>query len=316
MVPVRVLVTGATTGPGVALVHELLDDPSVEQVLAIAAEDHPALRPGPRLICHSVDLTRPRVVHDLLHGIARRLGIEAIVHGALHRNARDRGQRIRALNVETTRQLLLGAEGHPTVRRFVFRSTADGYAVRASEPNLLDEDTPLELDPGAPQWVRDRVEADLIACTRMGMSSFEIVVLRCAEIPAPQSGSQLWDYLQTRVCLRPLGFDPMINLLSLEDAARAVRLALAGHAQGIFNIPGADTLPLSRIIALAGRRDVPVPGPLIAPLYELRTRIVGLQFRYDLNARRFHFGGVVDGSRAQTVLDYRPSHPLVWPRKA
>jgi UDP-glucose 4-epimerase len=150
----------------------------------------------------------------------------------------------------------------------------------------------------------------------MGMSSFEIVVLRCAEIPAPQSGSQLWDYLQTRVCLRPLGFDPMINLLSLEDAARAVRLALAGHAQGIFNIPGADTLPLSRIIALAGRRDVPVPGPLIAPLYELRTRVVGLQFRYDLNARRFHFGGVVDGSRAQSVLDYRPSHPLVWPRKA
>jgi hypothetical protein len=78
----------------------------------------------------------------------------------------------------------------------------------------------------------------------------------------------------------------------------------------VFNIPGADTLPLSRMIARAGRRDVPLPGPLLAPLYQLRTQLVGFTFRYDLNMRRFHFGGILDGERARGVLGYVPSHPL------
>jgi len=146
------------------------------------------------------------------------------------------------------------------------------------------------------------------------MSPVSIVVLRCAEVLAPGSGSQLWDYLQSRVCLRPLGFDPMINVLSVADAARAIRLAAAGAGHGVYNVPGADTLPLSRIIARWGRRDVPVPGPLLAPLYRLRTWSVGFEFRYDLNLRRFHFGGVVDGTRARRELGYEPRHPIAWPR--
>jgi len=311
----RVLVTGATTPLGLRLVEALLDTPAVERVLAVAAEDDPRNLPIgiPALTYRAVDLTRPRSVHDLLFGPARELGIDAVVHNALHRSARHDGRRVHALNVEATRQLLLECERHPTIRRFVLRSAAEVYAVRPLEPNLIDEDQPLELDPAAPQWVRDRVEADLTACSRMGMSRLAIVVLRCAEVLAPGMGSQLWDYVQSRVCLRPLGFDPMINVLSFDDCVDAIVLALASHGQGVFNIPGADTLPLRRIVAAFGRRDVPVPGPLLAPLYQLRTWTVGFEFRYDLNLQRFHFGGVVDGTRAQRELGYRAHHRLAWP---
>ena len=55
-----------------------------------------------------------------------------------------------------------------------------------------------------------------------------------------------------------------------------------------------------------------MPGPLLSPLYRLRTWTVGFDFRYDLNLRRFHFGGVLDGSRAARELGYTPSHPLPW----
>ncbi len=311
----RVLVTGATAPIGTALVRALLDDEAVEHVLAVGAETHATgrLPDHPRLTYARVDLTRPRALHDLLYGPARALGITAVVHGPLHRSARDTGGRVHALNVETTRQLLLACDAHPTVRRFVVRSSADVYEVRASEPNLVDEDQPLEFDPGAPQWIRDRIEADLIACSRVGMSPLSIIVLRCAEVLAPQSGSQLWDYLQSRVCLRPLGFDPMINLLSIADAVDAIRRALASDRQGVFNIPGADTLPLSEIIGRCGRIDLPLPGPLLAPLYRLRTWTVGFEFRYDLNLRRFHFGGIVDGARAREGLGYVPHHSILWP---
>jgi UDP-glucose 4-epimerase len=299
---VRVLVTGAHAPLGAALVAALRADPAVDHVLDVGNE---------------IDLTRPRSVHDLLYGPARKLGITAVVHAPLHASARDGGRRIHAENVETTREMLLACDGHPTIQRFVYRSAAEVYAIRSSEPNLLDEDAPLEFDPAATQWVRDRVEADLSVSARMGMSSrLSIAVLRCAEVLAAHSGSQLWDYLQSRVCFRPLGFDPMINVLSIEDAVAAVRLALGARDDGIFNIPGADTLPLSALIGLAGRIDIPVPGRLLAPLYRLRTWSVGFEFRYDLNFRRFHFGGIVDGARAATVLGYRPRHPVRWNRSA
>ena len=178
---------------------------------------------------------------------------------------------------------------------------------------MLDEDDPLDFDPGSPQWVRDRVEADLTVCAHFG-GRLKIAVLRCAELLAPDSGSQLWDYLSSRVCLRPLGFDPMLDVLSLDDAAAAF-VAAAQHAQsGVFNIPGADRLPLSRAIAESLRLDIAVPGPLMSPLYRLRRMVADFDFRYDLNVRRFHLGGVLDGRRAHEAFGYVPRVPAQWPR--
>lgn len=307
----RVMVTGATAPLGAAIVGRLLADPAVGHVLAVGAE--PGLEAGPRRTYARVDLGQARAVHDLVHGTARALGIDAVVHAAMHRCAADDGTVVHARNVEGTRRLLHACGELPLVRRFVLVSSAAVYAVRATAPSLLDEDAALELDPRAPQWVRDRVEADLTVCARMGLERFGIAVLRCAEILAPACGSQLWDYLRSRVCLRPLGFDPMLDVLSLDDAAEAVWAALWTPQSAVYNIAGADTLPLSRLIARWGRRDVPVPGPLLAPLYRLRAHTVGGDFRYDLNRRRFHLGGLLDDRRARRELGYRPRHPIRWP---
>lgn len=314
----RVMVTGATTPTGAAVVRRLLAERSVEHVLACAFEAKPSAgvlpRASKRFSYRQVDLTKSRAAHDLLWGPARALGIESIFHTAFHRSALARGRHVHALNVDAARELLLMSARHPTLRRFLFCSSADVYAIRSTAPTLLDEDQPLELDPGAPQFVRDRVEADLTVCARIGRSDLEVVVLRFAEVMAAGTGGQLWDYLRSKVCLRPLGFDPMLNLLTLPDLAEGAARAILGRAHGVYNVPGADTLPLSRVISLWGRVDVPLPGPLLFPLYLLRTRLVGFEFRYDLNARRFHFGGVLDGERARHELGYEPRHPIAWPR--
>jgi len=308
----NVLCTGATTPLGRAIIERLLADPSVGHVLAVGAEHWGPGLPsdGARFSYQPIDLTRPRSVHDLLYGPAQAHGIDTVLHGVLHRAAGDHGDRVHAINVEATRLLVRACAQHPGIRRFVLRSGSEVYAIRSDEPNLLDEDHPLTFDPGAPQWLRDRVEADLTTCAQIGTSRMSIAVLRCAEVVAAGIGSQLWDYLASRVCLRPLGFDPMLNVLSLPDAVDALARALASDARGVFNIPGHDTLPLSQLIALAGRRDLPLPGPVLAPLYRLRTRTVGFAFRYDLNLRRFHLGGILDGRRAHDVLGYQPRHPL------
>lgn len=313
--PKAVLVTGATAPIGRALVESLLDDPLVGRVLAVGMEPPgacglPLAHEG--LAYLQADLTRAREVRDLLYGPAKALGARVIVHAPLHRSSHDRGRRVHAMNVETTRALLHLAEHHPTLRRLVLRSHCEIYALRPDEPTVFGEDHPIDFSPAAPQWLRDRVEADLTVCARMGLSSLEIAVVRAAECVAPDVGSQLYDYLRSRVCLRPWGYDPIINAISVDDLVEALRLCVHARTQGVLNVAGADTMPLSAVIAAAGRIDVPLPGPLLSPLYGLRRLTRGTSFRYDLNAWRFHVSGVPDDRRAQHELGYLARWPIDW----
>lgn len=309
----KLLVIGASTPLGIALIEALVAAPDVDLVLAVGREASAPCAPTPKLIYKSLDLERPRVMHDLLWGPAHDLAIDTVVHGMHHRRPGDSGRHVHIQNVGATRELVLGCRGHPMIRRLVYRSFAEVYALRHTTSDLIDEDEPLDFDPTAAQWTRDRVEADLTVCAQLGQP-LSIAVLRFAEIIAPAMGSQLWDYLQSHVCLRPLGFDPMINVLALPDAVTALLLAIRSEATGVFNIPGRDTLPLSRVIFESSRADLPLPGPLLAPFYRWRRRLAGFEFRYEMNLRRFHFGGVLDGRRARDVLGYHPRAPVQWPR--
>jgi UDP-glucose 4-epimerase len=309
----RVLVTGATTPVGRALVEALLAAPDVEHVLAVGGQPRAhTLAANERLSYVHTDLTRPRSVRELLFGEARELGVEVVVHTALHRSARDEGRRMHRLNVESTRELLHLAERHPTIRRFVYRSYAEVYRVEGDQPSILDEEHPLDFRRNAPQRVRDRIEADVMVCTRMGLARLQIAVLREAEILAADSGSPLWDWLRAPICFRPLGYDPMVQLLSIPDAVRATVLAVKAGAQGVLNIAGADVLPLSALVRAAGRRGAAVPGPLLHPLYELRAWAREGELRYDLVRSRFHASAILDGRRAERMLGYQPQQRIDW----
>ena len=313
----RVLVTGASTPIGERLVRQLLEDSRVEAVLAVTSDDAGLfpLRADERLEVVQVDLARQRHLHDLLFGAGLRLQLTTVVHLAMHRSAHARGGKVHAVNVDALRNMLAYCERHPSIRRFVLRSAAEVYQVSNDLPDLITEDHPLNMTGRAPQWVQDRVEADVGACTRVGLSRLEIVVLRMTEALAPGTGSQLFDYLESQFCLRPAGFDPMVNVLTIEDTVTALQRAIHAQAQGVFNVPGADSLPLSAAIRAWGRVGLPVPSAMLAPAYRLRRRVLGSDFRYGMNRFRFHYSGILDGTRAREVLGYVPSHPVEWPGK-
>ena len=316
----RVLVTGASTPLGERVVRMLLNDSRVAHVMAVtgeAAESFVVRDPDPdRLSVLQVHMEKERRIRNLLFGPASERGIDTVVHLAQHRSAHATGSRVHAFNVESLRAILELSERHPTIRRLVLRSDNAVYQTQRDLPVLISEDHPLNLHGDMPQWVQDRVEADVTACARMGLSVLSIVVLRMSEVLAPGTGSQMFDYLESAVCLRPAGYDPMINLLSIDDASTALVKALFSDAQGVFNVPGADTLPLSACIRSWGRVGLPVPGGWMTPLYRWRARLTGHDFRYGMNRRRFHYSGVLDGRRAREVLLYVPSHPILWPAEA
>lgn len=309
-----VLVTGATTPLGVALVKKLLGDERIEEVIAVAHPDESSLvgTADERYRFVATDLRRSRNLRNLLYGDARRA--TTVIHTASHRSPRAVGPRAHRLNVEATRLLLALSEEHPTIERFIYRSFGDVYRIDGQHPCIIDEYEPLQLAPRTPQWIRDRVEADLTVCTRTGLSRMNIAVLRFAECVAPRMGSQLYDYLSATTCFVPWGFDPILNVISLDDMVRALIGAAESDAEGIFNIPGADTLSLTESIRLSGRRAVPAVGALMSPLYALRAFVQNSEFRYALNDPRFHYGSVLSGRRAKQLLGYEPRHGVVWPR--
>ncbi len=301
------LVTGATTPLGRALCSGLRAHGVA--LLATGIEAPPAALMPPGVDYLRADLARPRELHDLIFGAAVERKVDTIFHLAAHRRAGDEGRSVHRINVESVRHLLEHTREHPTIRRLVLRSSADVYLVEPDLPAVVTEDHPLNHTAGASQWLRDRVEADTLACARMGMGTLEIVLLRLAEVFAPEMGSQIYDYVSSRLCLRPLGFNPMINLLSVEDAAQAFILAGgARDCQGVFNIPGADTLPLRACIRALQRMDVPLPGPLLGPLYRWRRRAREGEFSYELYRERMHLSALLDGRRAARAFGYAPRH--------
>lgn len=313
---ISVLVTGATTPIGERLVRSLVADTRVQHVLAVGIEPAERALPfshGKRLTYLTVDLARERRIRELLFGPVRDLGVEVVVHLAQHSRAHDKGSQVHAQNVEALRSILELSDRHPTIRRLVLKSYAEVYKVSLELPVMVTEDHPLNLAPGAPQYIRDRVEADLTACARMGLADCEIVVLRCAEALGPGTGSQLFDFLDAPVAIRPAGFDPMVNVATIADIVVALEMATHGSGEGVFNIPGYDTLPLSECIRKWGTPGIALPGPLVRPLYKLRHRLRGSDFSYGINRRRLHYGLVLDGTRARQVLEYMPEHPVDWP---
>lgn len=315
MRPRNLLVTGAADPIGERVVRLLLEDSRVGRVIAVSGRpaDTLALPRDERLTAIEVDLRKARQVQELLFGPARDQGIDVIVHTAMSRSATEEGTGVHAFNVEAVRGLIELSERHPTIRRLVMRSAAEVYQRQRDLPVLIGEDHPLNLEGNLPQWVRDRVEADITAATRMGMCPLQIAVLRMAEVLAPGTGSQLFDYLESAICFRPAGYDPMINVLTIDDAATALVRAVHSDAVGLFNVPGADTLPLSAAIHKWGRIGIPVPGAWMTPLYRWRSRFTGHDFRWGLNRRRFIYSGVLDGARARQVLGYVPCVPVQWP---
>ena len=105
----------------------------------------------------------------------------------------------------------------------------------------------------------------------------------------------------------------MINVSTVDDIVCALERATHGSGEGVFNIPGFDTLPLSEAIRKWGVQGVPVPETIIRPLYNIRRRVSGSQFSYGINRKRMHLGLVLDGTRAREVLDYTPKTPIHWP---
>ncbi|WP_322820886.1 NAD-dependent epimerase/dehydratase family protein [Chloroflexus sp.] len=155
---------------------------------------------------------------------------------------------------------LLGACRAAGIRHVVLRSYGWIYGASPLNPLLISEDRPIKTQHSR-GLLRTLGEVEqVVADFAARHPQITVTVLRYA--PLLDQDSPLMRYLRTPAPQMLFGFDPMIQLLHITDAAQAVLAAVQQTIGGAFNLAPAQSMPLSQVIRRLGHQPVPVLGPL------------------------------------------------------
>lgn len=293
-----VLVTGAAGRLGRLVVQ------TVHRTAEVIAVDRRAVHGLPKDVTHMKTDVRWRQIEDVF----RRHRVQAILHLGLIHNPRAEDDQYR-FNVLGTQHLLQLAAKH-RVAKLVMLSSANIYGPDPDNSHFLGEDAPLL---GAEAFPNIR---DLVAVDRIVQSFFyrqpevETVMLRPVHIVGPRVKNAPSNYLRLERPWVCMGFDPMIQLIHEEDVVKALTLALRPGIKGVFNVVGPGEAPLSRVLALLGRRPVSVPDFLVRSALERAFALRITNFPAP-EIRHIQYNCVVDGSLARRVLGFEPQYGLV-----
>lgn len=136
-----------------------------------------------------------------------------------------------------------------------------------------------------------------------------LVLLRTA--PVPQPGElDLWSRLVfSRVAWTALGYDPMVQLLAVEDLASAIMATVEQRLRGTFHVVPDGPAPARRAVRAAGALRVAVP----LSLWRLGRRIAGRPLG-ELEAMRYP--ATVSGAKLAATAGFRPRYStLQAPRR-
>ncbi len=86
-----------------------------------------------------------------------------------------------------------------------------------------------------------------------------LTVLRPTFVPLAGGRDYASRLFTGRLAVKPLGYDPSLQILSPDDLAQAVRLAVEQRPAGVYNVAPDGVVPLNRALRLAGCRRLPLP---------------------------------------------------------
>jgi UDP-glucose 4-epimerase len=251
---------------------------------------------------HQVDL-RSKKARDLF----RAGDVDALIHLGVMHDPRARPAELYSWNITGTTKLLEYCQAY-RVPKVVLLSSANVYGPRPDNPQFLTEDAPLLAAQRFPQ-MRDLVEIDHLVSTFLWRAQgVETVILRPVHIVGPVHNAPS-NYLRIERPPVLLGFDPMVQLIHVQDVAAAIALALTPGRRGIYNLVGPGEVPLSVVLAELGREPLAIPHPFAKPILSLAFRF-GLSSFPVAELDFIRYVCMVDGRRATAELGFRPQFGL------
>ncbi len=247
---------------------------------------------------HQVDL-RSKAARDVFRNGA----VDALIHLGVMHDPRARPAELYSWNIAGTTKLLEYCQTY-NVPKVVLLSSANVYGPRPDNPQFLTEEAPMLAAQRFPQ-MRDLVEIDHLVSTFLWRAqAVETVILRPVHILGPVHNAPS-NYLRIERPPQLLGFDPMVQLIHVQDVASAILCALAPGRRGIFNVIGPGEVPLSAVLHELGRQPMAIPHPIAGPVLSLAFRL-GLSSFPVAELDFIRYVCMVDGRRAAAELGFRP----------
>ncbi len=296
--PGLVAITGIAGNLGKALARLLHTE---TQIVGI---DRRPFREKPKDIEHHQIDVRKRKVEEVF----RRRRIEALIHLGIMHDPRIPFTEAHSFNILGTHKIFDLCVQH-RVKKVVVLSSSNVYGPRPENSNFLTEETPL-MAADRYSDVRDLIELDMYAQSFLWKHpEIETVILRPVHIVGPTVRNAPSNYLRLQRPITVLGFDPMLQLIHVDDACRAMALALQPGVRGVYNVTGPGEVPLSAVLRELGRRTIPVPHFLVRPLLRRAFEARLTSFPPE-EVDHLQYLCAVDGSRAARDLGYTPRHSM------
>jgi len=309
----NVLVTAATSTLGRQLVEKLLHDPNVDKVWAFSRRERPYYfsdLPADRFVFQRVALLNVRRLQEICSSAEfQAANIDTIVHLGFQVGYSGDLDTVRDYNIKGTQNLVNLALEQPSVKKFIFLSSAKVFRLPESEPVVLTETSEMDLNIQDEPYVKDLIEADILCQHELSRKKLQMLILRPSYVIGRNVHSFFSYYFDSPVLLKAGGYNPMINLVHSNDVIRAIRMSLASDATGILNIVGRETLHLKDFIKLTGLPSMSVPKAVLEPAWQSVRRLRFNRHPFPFRAvRPLTRHMLVSGTRAKEAIGYEPEH--------
>ena len=303
----RVLIGHMDCAVGRRLVKALYHDPDVALVFGLGSGPTPSFLEPYQEKCfyQRLDLAKARHLTGFLGSerFARARFDSLILLPFGQENAAERiPGKVPAL-VSETRRLLEAARRDPRIERFVMLSSAFVYSPEPGNVNMMAEEEPLSFAADGDSRVRAWIDADLLCQNELKGPELCMTILRAPAIVT--EAGELLHCPPLEYGTIPLGYDPMISVISDRDAARALMLALHSDQPGVYNVAGREIFPASELLRPARFGPLPLPRSLFGAVALVsQTLGRGRQQAHDYQ----RYGVVLDTSRAREALGFEPQY--------
>lgn len=254
-----------------------------------------------------VEIERADIRRRRFEDVFRREHIDAVVHLNIMHDPRSSSEEHHDFNINGTKKIFELCAEH-RVGKVVVLSSANVYGPDARNPQFLQEDAPLMggRNFGA---IRDLIGLDMFCNTFFWRHpEIETVILRPVHIVGEVNNAPS-RYLRIEHPITLLGFDPMMQLIHVEDVITAIERSLTPGIRGVYNVAGPSPVPLSFILSKLQRAPRPLPEPVVRAMLKMGWSLKMSDWPWP-EMDHIKYVCMVDDSRARRELSFEHSHNL------
>jgi UDP-glucose 4-epimerase len=300
----RVLITGVSGYWGSELARRLERLPEIEYVGGLDT------RP-PAADLQRTEFIRADIRNPLVSKLLPEKQVDTVVHCdvLLAPEPGKAREQLHDINVIGSLQLLAACEQAGSVRTIIVRGSAAIYGAEPNAPEFFTEDMAGRF-PLRTRFQRDMGELESYFQNHSRRyPDTTVMLLRYQPSLAASLESPLTRYLQQPVVPVQMGFDPLLQFVHAGDAVGALEAAVRRPVPGPVNVAGEGSIALSRLLRLAGKPGLPIPGPLFGAALGLGARL-GLARLPPEAVPWLRNGVTIDVTRLIEEVGFRPRTTL------